>query len=234
MNSPQLPLNFAPSPHQCFEAFVQGENADALGAVFAVVTDPMPRAVFLVGPEGAGKSHLLVAAARRVDGAVYLPLAALGADAEAALLARGDSPLVCIDDVHVVAGQRAAEVALFDLYNRCRDSGGRMLLASRQAPLRLALVLRDLASRLAASAVFNMRPLDEDARRTVLRARATQRGFELDDAVIEFLFRRHARDLGALLTLLDHVDKASLAEQRRITVPFLRRLIGIRGESDTA
>ena len=234
MNSPQLPLNFAPSPHQCFDAFVQGENADALGAVFAVVADPTPRAVFLVGPEGAGKTHLLVAACRRVDGAVYLPLAALGSDAEGVLLARGDAPLVCVDDVHAIAGQRAAEIALFDLYNRCRDAGGRILLTARAAPLRLPLVLRDLASRLAASAVLNVKPLDEDARRDVLRARATERGFELDDAVIEFLFRRHARDLGALLALLDHVDKASLAEQRRITVPFLRRLIGIRGDSDTA
>jgi DnaA family protein len=228
MSTPQLPLSFTPSPHQCFDQFVQGENADALGAVFAVVADPEPRSVFLFGPDGAGKSHLLVAAARRVEGSIYLPLGLLGADAEAALSARGDAPLVCIDDVHAIAGERSAEIALFDLYNRCRDSGGRVLLAARQTPLRLPLVLRDLASRLAASATFAVKPLDEDARREVLRARAAERGFELDDAVIDFLFRRHARDLGALLTLLDHVDKASLAEQRRVTVPFLRRLIGLR------
>ena len=228
MSTPQLPLSFNPSAHQCFDAFVQGENADALGAVFAVVADPTQRAVFLFGPDGAGKSHLLVAAARRVEGAVYLPLALLGANAEAALSARGDAPLVCVDDVHEIAGNRSAEIALFDLYNRCRDAGGRILLAGRQAPLKLPLVLRDLASRLASSAQFPDKPLDEDARRGVLRARAAERGFELDDAVIDFLFRRHARDLGALLTLLDHVDKASLAEQRRVTVPFLRRLIGLR------
>lgn len=228
MSTPQLPLSFAPSPHQCFEAFVHGDNAEAFAAVSATVANDVPRAIFLSGPDGAGKSHLLVAACRSVAGAVYLPLAQLASDAEAALLSRGAAPLVGVDDVHAIAGDRSAEIALFDLFNRCHDAGGRMVLAARQSPLRLPLVLRDLSSRLASCAQFAVKPLDEDARRTVLRARAAERGFELDDTVIEFLFRRHARDLGALLSLLDHVDKASLAEQRRVTVPFLRRLIGLR------
>lgn len=45
--------------------------------------------------------------------------------------------------------------------------------------------------------------------------------------MVEFLFRRHARDLGALLALLDRIDRESLAEQRRITVPFVRRIVGL-------
>jgi DnaA family protein len=61
----------------------------------------------------------------------------------------------------------------------------------------------------------------------VLRERAQSRGFELDDAVLDFLFRRYPRDLGAMLELLDRVDRESLAAQRRITVPFLRRIIGL-------
>ena len=47
-----------------------------------------------------------------------------------------------------------------------------------------------------------------------------------DEAVLDYLFRRVERDLGSLTALLERLDRASLAAQRRITVPFLRGLIG--------
>ncbi len=56
----------------------------------------------------------------------------------------------------------------------------------------------------------------------MLKEQAALRGIELDDSVLDWLFARYARDLGALLDLLDKLDHASLAAQRRITVPFLR------------
>ena len=59
----------------------------------------------------------------------------------------------------------------------------------------------------------------------MLRARAARRGLELDDAVLDYLLRRVDRDLGSLTALLDRLDRASLAAQRRITVPFLKNLL---------
>ena len=61
----------------------------------------------------------------------------------------------------------------------------------------------------------------------ILRQRAQTRGLELDDAVLDWLFRRVDRDLGTLTALLDRLDRASLAAQRRITVPFLRQTLGV-------
>jgi DnaA family protein len=227
MSAPQLPLRFALPPFQRFDSFEAGENAEALAAVRVLGSEPIAGSMFLSGPEGSGKTHLLVAASREAQGALFLPLQALGEAADEALLGRGAEPLVAVDDVHLIAGRRAAEIALFDLYNRCRDHGGRLLLSARAAPQRLPLVLPDLASRLASSVQFTLAPLDEDARRAVLQRRAAERGLTLEPDVIEFLFRRHARDLGALTTLLDHIDRESLAQQRRITLPFVRRLIGL-------
>ena len=62
-------------------------------------------------------------------------------------------------------------------------------------------------------------------RREVLKSQAALRGIELDDTVLDWLFARYVRDLGALLDLLDRLDQASLAAQRRITVPFLRTFL---------
>jgi len=130
----------------------------------------------------------------------------------------------CLDGI---VGHRDAEIALFDVFNRGRDNGGTLALAGRKPVTHLALELPDLASRLRSCAQFALKPLGEEERRDVLKARARARGFELDDAALAFLFRRHARDLGALLELLDRVDRESLAAQRRITVPFLRRIMGL-------
>ena len=67
----------------------------------------------------------------------------------------------------------------------------------------------------------------EDAgRREVLRQRARRRGWALEEPALEWLLRRVGRDLGGLTALLDRLDRASLAAQRRITVPFLRQVLG--------
>ena len=228
--APQLPLRFALPAFQRFDSFEPGPNAEALAAVQVLGTEPVAGSMFLTGPEGSGKTHLLVAACRAAPGSLFLPLSALGESADEALLGRGAEPFVAVDDVHLIAGRRAAEIALFDLYNRCRDHGGRLLLAARAPPQRLPLVLPDLASRLSSSAQFTLAPLGDDARRAVLQRHAAERGLTLEDDVVDFLFRRHARDLGALFGLLDRIDLESLAQQRRITLPFVRRLIGLPSE----
>ncbi|HET7843962.1 MAG TPA: DnaA regulatory inactivator Hda [Xanthomonadales bacterium] len=229
MTTPQLPLGLRFPAHQRFEAFVAGDNAAAIASVEHAARERGAPWVFVSGPEGSGKTHLLIAACQAAGDArvQYLPLGALAASADGALSALDDFELVCVDDVQAIAGNRAAEVALFDAFNRGRARGATMLFAGRQPAARLPLSLPDLASRLSSCVQAVLKPLDEPTRRHVLRERALARGVELDDAVLDFLFRRHSRDLGSLFELLDRLDRESLAQQRRVTVPFLRRIIGL-------
>jgi DnaA family protein len=67
-----------------------------------------------------------------------------------------------------------------------------------------------------------LQPLDEPARREVVRRYAAERGLHLDAAVLDWLFVHESRELDALFGLLDRLDRASLAARRRVTVPFLR------------
>ncbi|HRF84180.1 MAG TPA: DnaA regulatory inactivator Hda, partial [Pseudoxanthomonas sp.] len=69
--------------------------------------------------------------------------------------------------------------------------------------------------------------LDDDGRRRVLRERAQRRGLVLEEAAIDWLMTRTDRDLARLLALLERIDRESLAAQRRVTVPFLRRMLGL-------
>lgn len=161
----------------------------------------------------------------------YLPLATLD-DRAAALRGVAGSGLLALDDLGAIAGNRDAEHALFDLYNQAKAEGSALLFAAGATTAQLGLVLPDLRSRLGACTQFAIKPLDDEERRSVLKAQATSRGIELDESVLDWLFARYARDLGALLELLDKLDRASLAAQRKITVPFLRGFL--RGAGDSA
>ena len=101
-----------------------------------------------------------------------------------------------------------------------------MVYAARDNPDALALGLPDLRSRLSQCARITLLPLDDDGRREVLRQRAQRRGLVLEDLALDWLLKRVDRDLAGLTGLLDRLDRASLAAQRRITVPFLRLTLG--------
>ncbi len=233
---PQLPLALRWPRRQRFEHFHAGANAAALAAVQTLALESAAPWIYLHGPHGSGRSHLLMAACQAASatgrGVQYLPLAALG-DQAVALRGVAGSELLALDDLGAIAGKPEAEHALFDLYNRARAEGSALLFAADATPTQLGIALPDLRSRLGACTQFALKPLDDDERRTVLKAQAASRGIELDDSVLDWLFARYARDLGALLDLLDKLDVASLAAQRRITVPFLRGFLRENGDSAT-
>jgi DnaA family protein len=227
--TPQLPLELRWPARQRFETFVVGANAAVLAGARRMAIEAAAEWAFLAGPAGSGKTHLLMAtcAAASLAGrsAQYIALATVPEPRAAAIRGLGGSDLLALDDLDAMAGDALAEHALFDLYNRSRAERGTLLFAARHAPAALGIRLPDLASRLASSAQWTLRALDEASRRAALRERGAARGIELDDAVLDWLFTRQARDLGSLTALLDRIDSAALAAQRRVTVPFLRDLL---------
>lgn len=224
----QLPLGLRWPRRQRFEHFHAGSNAAALAAVRALAVQPGAPWLYLSGPAGSGKSHLLMAACQAASEAgrtvQYLPLRRLS-DYVSVIRGVAGSPFLALDDLDLLAGDRDAEHALFDLYNRARAESAALIFAAECVPIQLALTLPDLRSRLGACTQFTLKPLDDAERRIVLKNQAALRGIVLDDVVLDWLFARYARDLGALLDLLDRLDQASLAAQRRVTVPFLRGLL---------
>jgi len=224
--SAQLPLALRWPPDQRLEGYVG--NPLALAQVRALAAGESGEPLLLVGAPGTGKTHLLLATCAQAEAlgrsVRFVPLAAMaGRLAEG--LAGVQADVVCLDGLEAVAGLRADEVALFHLHNRVRDAGGALLYASRAAPAELALALPDFASRLGQCTRANLAPLDDAGRRDAFVQRAARRGLELDDAVVDYVFRRLGRDLASLGALLDRLDRESLAAQRRITVPFIRSLL---------
>jgi DnaA family protein len=229
--APQLPLALHYPPDQRLETFV-GAPPASLAQLRALASVAGSDWLFVAAPAGAGKSHLALAlcAAAEAAGstAAYMPLKAAAGRLREALDALEGREVLALDGLEAIAGQREDEVALFDFHNRARAAGVGVLYTATLAPDALPLALPDLRSRLAQCARIVLSPLDDAGRRDVLRARAQRRGLVLEDAALEWLLRRVGRDLGGLTTLLDELDRASLAAQRRITVPFLRQVLGER------
>ena len=184
--------------------------------------------IFLHGAQGAGKSHLLQACCHLAgSGALYLSLSELSDYAPEDVLAGIESlELVCLDDLQAVSGHADWELALFSLYNRAREAGCRLVVAADAAPRTLAVDLPDLRSRLAWGIVFHLPSADDEGKRAILQFRAGRRGLVLADEVASYIVSRAPRDLAQLLSLLDKLDHASLAQQRSLSIPFVRQTLG--------
>jgi DnaA family protein len=224
----QLPLEISLRPPARLEGFVTGGNAEALQAVTAAAEGRGERFLFLHGPPGTGKTHLLAGACNRAAGSgracVYLPLGELCALSADLLQGLETTDLVCLDDVEQAADP-AWERALFHLYNALRERGGRLIAAAIAPPAALPLGLPDLRSRLAWGLTLALQPLADDALAQALRAAALARGLPLGTDVADYLLRRFPRNLPTLLEVLEQLDQASLAAQRPLTLPFVRTVL---------
>jgi len=222
----QLPLGVQLGVSLRFETFAAGANAAAIEALRRLADGASTAPVWVYGPPGSGRSHLLQAACAEAGrggrSAAYLPLAQLRVDGPQLLDGFEQLALVALDDIDAVAGDAAFESALFTLYNGLAEHGRGLAIASAGSPAATAVRLPDLASRLAASEVHRLEPLAEPEQADALRRRAERRGLELPDETLAFLTRRAPRDFATLCRMLDALDSESLAAQRRLTVPFVR------------
>ncbi len=197
-------------------------------ALAALQAPAMEQLVFLHGARGSGKSHLLQATCHAAGAdALYLPLADLVTyPAEEVLADASALPLLCVDDLQVVAGRPDWERALFHTYNLAQQAGSAMLFAATLPPRQLGVALADLQSRLAAAVVFQLPEPDDEEKAQILRFRAERRGLGLSEETTRYIVTRAPRDLAALLAILERLDEASLEQQRPLSIPFVRQVLG--------
>jgi DnaA family protein len=229
----QLPLGVRLRDDATFANYYPGANAAALGYVERLCEAEAGWAeslIYLWGGAGGGRSHLLQAACLRFEQngepAVYLPLAELVELGPTMLDNLEQYELVCLDDLNAVAGLSDWEEALFHLFNRLRDSGRRLLLAASSSPRELPVKLADLQSRLTLALVFQLQSLSDEDKLRALQLRASRRGLHLSDEVGRFILTRGERSMSALFELLERLDQASLQAQRKLTIPFLKEVLG--------
>ncbi len=219
----QIPLAIGPEALPTFDSFLAGPNAAAHEHLRTLVLPAAP--VYLWGPAGSGKTHLLRALAHQLQQAGQRVGWFDAADAVPWPLAVGWS-LVVIDRCEAL--DEAAQHAAFTLFVEATVQGVQIAAAGRLPPVDLPL-RDDLRTRLGWGHVFALQPLSEAETRAALRREADRRGIFLSDDVMDHLLTRFERDMGCLMGLLDRLDHFSLARSRAITVPLLRTMLTEQG-----
>jgi len=232
MSSEQLALNVSLKEGLRFESFfaeVNSENAETLKILNKFVETLEQQQNIIWGEIHSGKTHLLQAccaeATNNNHSVSYLPLKTLSIYGAEILAGMANASLVVVDDVDNIIGDEVWETAVFNLINQTRDNNQRLLLSSTNNPRLLDCKLPDLASRLIWGGSYQLQVLSDEDKPKALKIRAKQRGFDLNDRVLEYLFRHYPRDIESQMDILDQLDKESLRLKTKITVPFVKQVL---------
>ncbi|MCP5143837.1 MAG: DnaA regulatory inactivator Hda [Gammaproteobacteria bacterium] len=223
----QIALGLALPGSSTFADYWPGANAESMFHLRQALSTPAFQLVYLWGPAGAGKTHLMHAACNADDErrCAYLPLAEVHEYGPDVLDNTDALDLLCIDDLDVVAGHEAWEHALFDCINRMRERDRKLLFSGRTSLAVLPVARDDLISRLRAGLSCSLQSIEDTRLAEALAFLCARRGMDMTPQVSEYLLRRIPRDMAALVYWVEQLDKASLQAQRRLTVPFVRELL---------
>ncbi len=219
----QLLLDLKPEQLPTLDNFVAGENAELVGRLEALTDGRGFDAIYLWGPDGSGKSHLLAATA--AEASRQRPVSLMTGAETGAEIAAPPGALITIDDVQAL--NEAAQVALFRIFNAARLAGLALLLSGTEPPSRL-LLREDLRTRIGHSLVFEVKSLTDEEKSAALRRHALMRGMRVDEGLVRYLLRHGRRDLPSLMAVLDNLDRATLQQQRPATLPLLKEVMELQ------
>ncbi|MGZ4958006.1 MAG: DnaA regulatory inactivator Hda [Methylomonas sp.] len=225
----QVPLQFEFQSNQTFASFFPGNNAEIVGQLQAMADEGGEQQVFVWGDAGSGKTHLLQACCQHAKALgkdpFYLAFSRDKLPAPAMLEGLEDMELVCLDEMQNVAGNREWQEALFNFYNLHRQNNHKLVLAADCPPKFLPFELLDLKTRMSWGLTLKIQPLRDDQLIEALTHKARFLGFDIPPAVGRFLLNHYVHDLPALWLLLEKIDRATLAAQRKLTIPFLKQIL---------
>jgi DnaA family protein len=222
----QYPFDFAIQTELLFSNYFPAPANRALLHYLRNFAQGSERLCYLWGNTGSGKTHLLQALCQDSDKAVYIPLRQMLAYGSHTLDGLETLDTIVLDDLQVVAGNKEWEEKLLELFNAVQAAQGHLCFAATNQPTQLPLRLADLRSRLQLCVSFEVSENDDATKAAIIRSRAQQRGIELKEDVMQYIMLRNSRNLHDLMAILDKLDTLSLAEQRRVTIPFVREIMG--------
>ena len=225
MTQMALPLRLA--DHAVFESFLATGNEALVATLDEFAGGAGTQGCWIWGPTATGKTHLLQATCERAgDRSVYIPLRMLATAGIEILDGLASRELICIDDIDTVAGDRNWEEALFSLCNEALDADRLLVVSAAMSSRECPIQLPDLQSRLTRLATFQVHALSDEQRIEALQLRARHRGLDLPGETARFLLSRSRRDMASLYELLDKLDHEALRAKRRLTIPFVKEVLG--------
>ncbi|MFV2056748.1 MAG: DnaA regulatory inactivator Hda [Thiohalomonadales bacterium] len=208
--------------------FVVGDNQELVDTLSKILMSADENMMYIWGESGVGKTHLLHGLCQlsrlQRQSIAYIPMSLPEINIQY-LQSLENVPIICIDDIHLIASKPDWQLAYFHLYNQIRDRGHKLLVSANAPPSRIDIALSDLRTRFAWGLVYQVQGLDDRGKSMALKQQAHARGFELSDQVIQYLLSHYSRDTHFLFSILNKLDQASMAAQRKITIPFVKKIL---------
>ncbi len=233
----QLSLPVGLKETESFASFIPGKNAQACCHLYDLVSQVENKRgnnwlTYFFSDSGMGKSHLLYATCQQAELAgetcIYLSFNEKLVMSPDVLLGLEHYRLICLDDIEKLQGESAWQIAVFDLINRVKEQGNSCLvITGNQPPKQLSLELPDLISRLSWGTNFQLYSLTDEQRQQALIVKAQHRGLNMSKDVARYLINHWQRDMPALVSSLDILDEQSLQQQRKLTIPFVKAILGL-------
>jgi chromosomal replication initiator protein len=232
------------NPKLTFDHFVIGDsNRFAHAAALAVAEMPGQayNPLYICGPPGLGKTHLLHAIAdyvTRFGGGLtvrYATIESFTSEFLAALQRRSiDSfkarfrhiDVLLVDDVQFLAAKAKTEEEFFHTFNALYDTGSQLVLTSDRPPHDLDALEDRLRERFQSGLVCEVRPPDADTRMTILRKRAEHDGIRpADEGALEVIAERISANVRALEGALIRVVAFASLTRRPVTASLAAEVL---------
>ena len=184
---------------------------------------------FLYGRNKVGKTYLMQSLcnlyAKKDKTSLYIPLKDI-LNFDTSLLDSLDSlDLICVDDIHLINGKDKWELAFFNLINNCLTSKCRLIFCSSINPSQLSFELKDLESRIKKLDSFEILPVSDSNLVNALNFIAKSRTINLGIKELNYLLKYSNRSVSSLIKLIDKLDKLSMEQKRKITIPLIKETI---------
>jgi DnaA family protein len=227
----QVALNIHLRVDATFDNFFVTNNQVLITYLQQFCQQTKDQVIYVWGETGSGKSHLQQAmchlARENKISVFYLSLKNFVEYDPKMLEALDNFALICIDDVDAIAGNADWEEAVFHFYNRTLEKKHKLFFTASKLPQNIPFKLADLQSRLQWGLLFQLNALPDQEKCNALKLQAINRGINLSNDVIEFLLKRCQRDMHELSRIFDTLDHASIIAKRKITIPFVKEVLGI-------
>ncbi len=218
----QLPLDLGFSSSYCAADYlVSASNAAAFAWIERWPDWPAP-GLALCGPPGCGKTHLAQVWRERSEATIIDAATLASVDPSQVL---GSFPACAVDNIAAGDLGTSAEHALLHLYNMTNERRGHLLLCADAPPARWPIALPDLRSRLAALPTVGIAPPDDGLLEALLAKLFADRQLVVDRGTVIFIVARMERSFDAARRLVDAIDRAALASQKRPSLGLVREVM---------
>lgn len=203
--------------------FVSQANQGAVSLIEDWINWPSQKLI-LVGSEGSGKTHLGHLWASEV-GATIINATTL---MEQQISELSKAP-VLVEDINEIQRNQPVEIVLFHLHNLLYSEGHSLLMTSQILPGRLSFSLEDLQSRIEASTIAKLHPVDDDLLGAILIKMFADRQIYFSDKLLTYVLSRVERSYTAAKLFVEEVDSKAMAESRVIGKKLVRDILEARG-----